>query len=303
MKDHMITPDKTDTPQPSGDRIAKVLARAGVASRRQAEILIVEGRVCVNGKRIDSPALNVTPSDRITVDGKPLRAPEPARLWLYHKPLGLVTTTRDDEGRPTVFDNLPEGLPRVVSVGRLDLNSEGLLLLTNDGALKRKLELPSTGWLRKYRVRVNGAPTDEMLAPLREGIVVEGENFQPMIVAIDRQQGANAWLTIGIREGRNREIRRALSYVGLSVNRLIRISYGPFQLGTLAKGAVEEVKARVLREQLGEGARETETDAPKPPRKQKPRPPVARGDRVRKDDPAAARTGRPPARARPTRKP
>lgn len=270
---------------PEGDRIAKVLARAGVASRRQAEILIVEGRVSVNGKRIDSPALNVTPSDRITVDGKPLPEAEPARLWLYHKPLGLVTTTRDDEGRPTVFDNLPEGLPRVVSVGRLDLNSEGLLLLTNDGTLKRKLELPSTGWLRKYRVRVNGAPTDEMLAPLRNGVMVEGENFQPMIVSIDRQQGANAWLTIGIREGRNREIRRALSHVGLSVNRLIRISYGPFQLGTLAKGAVEEVKARVLREQLGQsGDVAQEGRAAKPLRKPKPKPKLttARSDGPRK---------------------
>jgi 23S rRNA pseudouridine2605 synthase len=304
---------------PEGDRIAKVLARAGVASRRQAELFIVEGRVAVNGKRIDSPALNVTPSDRITVDGKPLPEAEPARLWLYHKPLGLVTTTRDDEGRPTVFDNLPEGLPRVVSVGRLDLNSEGLLLLTNDGALKRKLELPSTGWLRKYRVRVNGAPTDDMLAPLRNGIVVEGENFQPMIVAIDRQQGANAWLTIGIREGRNREIRRALSHVGLSVNRLIRISYGPFQLGTLAKGAVEEVKARVLREQLGQSpTTPMESDTPKPPRKQKPRPSGTRTDTPhkfqvpkggprklapRKDAPARPPTARPHQKPRPTRKP
>jgi 23S rRNA pseudouridine2605 synthase len=299
---------------PDGDRIAKVLARAGVASRRQAEILIVEGRITVNGKRIDSPALNVTPSDRITVDGKPLREPEPARLWLYHKPLGLVTTTRDDEGRPTVFDNLPEGLPRVMSVGRLDLNSEGLLLLTNDGTLKRKLELPSTGWLRKYRVRVNGAPTDDMLAPLRDGVMVEGENFQPMIVSIDRQQGANAWLTIGIREGRNREVRRALSHVGLSVNRLIRISYGPFQLGTLAKGAVEEVKARVLREQLGQSADSApEAEVAKPPRKNKPRPHVARTDTRRKDGPSdAAHTkagpaktarGKPALRSRPPRKP
>ncbi len=213
--------------------------------------MILAGRVAVNGKRIDSPALNVGPHDRISVDGKPLPDAEPARLWLYHKPLGLVTTTKDEAGRPTVFENLPEGMPRVLSVGRLDLNSEGLLLLTNDGGLKRKLELPSTGWLRKYRVRVNGAPSDALLAPLREGLVIDGERFQPMIVSIDRQQGANAWLTIGIREGRNREIRRALAQVGLSVNRLIRVSYGPFQLGTLAKGAVDEVKARVLREQLG----------------------------------------------------
>ncbi len=197
----------SNTPPP-GDRIAKVLARAGIASRREAERMIEAGRVTVNGKTIDSPALNVTPSDRITVDGKPVAEPEPARLWLYHKPTGLVTTNRDEKGRPTIFDNLPEDMPRVMSVGRLDLNSEGLLLLTNDGAIKRKLELPSTGWLRKYRVRINGRPKDEDFAPLRQGLVIEGEKFQPMTVTLDRQQGANAWLTIGLREGKNREIRR-----------------------------------------------------------------------------------------------
>jgi len=234
-----------------GERIAKVLARAGVASRREAEAMIGAGRVQVNGKRIDSPALNISPADKVLVDGKPLAAPEPARLWMYHKPLGLVTTARDEKGRETVFEALPEDMPRVMSVGRLDINSEGLLLLTNDGELKRKLELPSTGWLRKYRVRVNGRPEDKMLEPLRKGIVLEGERFQPMVVAIDRQQGANAWLTIGIREGRNREVRRAMEAVGLAVNRLIRISYGPFQLGDLAAGAVEEVRAKVLRDQLG----------------------------------------------------
>lgn len=238
----------------AGERIAKVLARAGVASRRDAEVMIAAGRVAVNGKRIDSPALNVGPNDRILVDGKPLPEAEPVRLWLYHKPIGLVTTTRDEQGRPTVFEALPEGMPRVMSVGRLDLNSEGLLLLTNDGALKRKLELPATGWVRRYRARVNGTPTDAMLAPLRAGITVDGERFQPMVAQIDRQQGANAWLTLSIREGRNREIRRALAEVGLTVTRLIRVSYGPFQLGDLPRGAVEEVKARVLREQLGAGS-------------------------------------------------
>ena len=242
---------ENDKAEGKGERIAKVLARAGVASRRDAEGIIAAGRVAVNGRRIDSPALNVTPRDRITLDGKPLPEPEPARLWLYHKPLGQVTTARDEKGRETVFDKLPEGLPRLMSVGRLDINSEGLLLLTNDGELKRRLELPSTGWLRKYRVRVNGRPTDESLAPLRDGITVEGERFQPMVVGIDRQQGANAWLTVGIREGRNREVRRAMEHVGLVVNRLIRVSYGPFQLGQLAPGAVSEVKPRVLRDQLG----------------------------------------------------
>ncbi|WP_372887681.1 pseudouridine synthase, partial [Shimia sp.] len=190
---------------PKGDRIAKVLARAGIASRREAERLIEAGRVAVNGKTITSPALNVTDKDKITFDGKPLAEPEPERLWLYHKPTGLVTSHKDEKGRETIFDHLPDTLPRVMSVGRLDLNSEGLLLLTNDGALKRKLELPSTGWLRKYRVRVNGRPADETLEPLRKGITVEGERFQPMQVALDRQQGANAWLTVGLREGRNRE--------------------------------------------------------------------------------------------------
>lgn len=239
---------------PTGDRIAKVLARAGVASRREAERMVEEGRITVNGVRIDSPALNVTPRDKVLVDGQSLAPPEPARLWLYHKPTGLVTTERDEKGRETVFETLPPDMPRVMSVGRLDINSEGLLLLTNDGGLKRRLELPSTGWLRKYRVRVNGRPSDADLAPLRAGIVVEGEKFQPMVVAIDRQQGANAWLTVGIREGRNREVRRAMEHVNLVVNRLIRVSYGPFQLGPLAVGGVEEVKARVLRDQLGEGA-------------------------------------------------
>ncbi len=286
----------------TGERIAKVLARAGVASRREAEAIILAGRVAVNGKRIDSPALNVGPGARITVDGKPLPEAEPARLWLYHKPLGLVTTTKDEEGRPTVFENLPEGLPRVMSVGRLDLNSEGLLLLTNDGGLKRKLELPSTGWLRKYRVRVNGTPNDTVLAPLRDGVVVEGERFQPMIVSIDRQQGANAWLTIGIREGRNREIRRALAHVGLSVNRLIRVSYGPFQLGTLERGAVEEVKRRVLREQLGEAAMDSTTNPDRPtPKGRGPKPGRGSGPRLtpksdkkpRSDTPVGKRTGKP----------
>ena len=250
------------TETPKGDRIAKVLARAGVASRREAERMIEVGRVTVNGKKIDSPALNVTARDRITVDGKPLAEPEPERLWLYHKPAGLVTTNRDEKGRETIFDHLPEDMPRVMTVGRLDLNSEGLLLLTNDGGVKRKLELPSTGWLRKYRVRVNGRPSDDTFAPLRKGITIDGERFQPMEVTLDRQQGANAWVTVGIREGRNREIRRAMEAIGLNVNRLIRVSYGPFQLGQLKQGAVEEVRRRVVRDQLG-------LDGAKPPEQRK----------------------------------
>ncbi|MDG1170948.1 MAG: pseudouridine synthase, partial [Sulfitobacter sp.] len=233
---------------------AKVIARAGVASRRDAERMIEDGRVMVNGKYISSPALNVTARDAIKVDGKLIAEAEPARLWLYHKPIGLVTSARDEKGRKTVFETLPPELPRVMSVGRLDINSEGLLLLTNDGGLKRKLELPSTGWLRRYRVRVNGTPEEATIEPLRNGIEVEGERFQAMEVKFDRQQGANAWLTIGIREGKNREIRRAMDEIGLSVNRLIRVSYGPFQLGDIKPGAVEEVRRKVLRDQLGPDA-------------------------------------------------
>lgn len=234
-----------------GERIAKVLARAGVASRREAERMIAEGRVRVNGRLLDSPALNVTDADRIEVDRRPVAAAEPPRLWRYHKPTGLVTTERDEKGRATVFDRLPPEMPRVMSIGRLDLNSEGLLLLTNDGALKRRLELPSTGWLRRYRVRVHGRPDETGLDRLRRGVTLDGERFRPMQVALDRQQGGNAWLTLGLREGRNREVRRAMEAIGLPVNRLIRISYGPFQLGELAAGAVEEVRGRVLADQLG----------------------------------------------------
>ncbi len=236
---------------PEGERIAKVLSRAGIASRREAERLIALGQVTVNGAVIASPALNVTPNDRIAVGGQPVGAPEEARLWLYYKPEGLVTSAADEKGRETVFESLPAELPRVMSVGRLDLNSEGLLLLTNDGALKRRLELPSTGWLRKYRVRVKGNPVDPDLEPLRKGITVEGERFQPMSVSLDRVQGANAWLTVGLREGKNREIRRAMTAIGLTVNRLIRVSYGPFRLGDLQPGQVEEVRGKVLRDQLG----------------------------------------------------
>ncbi|MFY0635791.1 MAG: rRNA pseudouridine synthase [Vannielia sp.] len=243
--------DKPPSKTPAGDRIAKVLARAGLASRREAEKIVEAGRVTVNGKIIDSPALNVTEADTITVDGKPLAAPEPPRLWLYHKPAGLVTTERDEKGRETVFANLPEDMPRVVSVGRLDLNSEGLLLLTNDGDIKRRLELPSTGWVRKYRVRLHGTPEDADFEPLRRGLTVEGVKYQPMTITLDRQQGSNAWATVSLREGKNREIRRAMEAVNLTVNRLLRVSYGPFRLGDLKAGAVEEIKARVLRDQLG----------------------------------------------------
>ncbi len=255
----------------TGERIAKRLARAGVASRREVERMIAAGRISVNGKRLDSPALNVSDSDTILVDNRPVAAAEPARLWRYHKPAGLVTSARDEKGRATVFDRLPPELPRVMSIGRLDLTSEGLLLLTNDGELKRKLELPSTGWVRKYRVRANGNASDQRLQPLRDGIMVGREQFQPMSVDFDKQSGANVWLTIGLREGKNREIRRALEAVGLIVNRLIRVSYGPFQLGDLARGGVEEVRPKILRDQLGI-KREPDAGRAAPPRPGGPKP-------------------------------
>ena len=243
-------PDASGEPV-KGERIAKVLARAGVASRREVERMIDAGRVSVNGKIIDSPALNVGPGARLMVDNAPVGPAEKARLWLYHKPSGLVTTDRDEKGRTTVFDDLPEDMPRVMSVGRLDLTSEGLLLLTNDGDIKRRLELPSTGWLRRYRVRIKGSLSESKLDELRAGITVDGVKYLGMDVQFDRQQGANAWLTVGIREGKNREIRRTMEAMGVVVNRLIRISYGPFRLNNLKASEVEEVKGRILRDQLG----------------------------------------------------
>jgi 23S rRNA pseudouridine2605 synthase len=212
----------------------------------------VQGRVTVNGRLINSPALDVTENDVITVDGKPLPPRERTRLFLYHKPRGLMTTHADPEGRPTVFDNLPEGLPRLISIGRLDFNTEGLLLLTNDGGLARALELPETGWLRRYRVRAHGEVTQAQLDELKRGIEVDGVKYGPIDATLERDQGANVWLVFAIREGKNREVRNVLAHLGLEVNRLIRVSYGPFQLAELAEGQVEEVKTRVLRDQLGE---------------------------------------------------
>ena len=234
-----------------GERIAKFLARAGVASRRDAEALIGQGVVTLNGAVVETPATFVSPGDAVTVNGRPVGAPEPTRLFRYHKPDGLVTTHKDEKGRRTVFEALPPGLPRVVSVGRLDLNSEGLLLLTNDGELARKLELPSNGWIRRYRVRVNGNVDEHALAELGKGLVVDGVRYAPIEAGLDSRKGANAWLTVGLQEGRNREIRRVMEFLGLVVNRLIRVSYGPFQLGALPRGAVEEVNPKVMREQLG----------------------------------------------------
>jgi 23S rRNA pseudouridine2605 synthase len=245
-------PREEEKPKKAGERIAKVLARAGLASRRDSEEWVVQGRVAVNGRVINSPALDVTANDEITVDGKPLPARERTRLFLYHKPRGLMTTHADPEGRPTVFDNLPEGLPRLISVGRLDFNTEGLLLLTNDGGVARVLELPETGWLRRYRVRAHGEVTQAQLDELKNGIEVDGVKYGPIDATLERDQGANVWLVFAIREGKNREVRNVLAHLGLEVNRLIRVSYGPFQLGEIEEGMVDEVKTRVLREQLGE---------------------------------------------------
>jgi 23S rRNA pseudouridine2605 synthase len=250
-------PDERRPPRPprekkSGERIAKVVSRAGLASRRDAEEWIVQGRVSVNGRVINSPALDVTANDAITVDGKPLPPRERTRLFMFHKPRGLMTTHADPEGRPTVFDNLPEGLPRLISIGRLDFNTEGLLLLTNDGGLARVLELPDTGWLRRYRVRAHGEVTQAQLDALKKGVEVDGVKYGSIDAQLERDQGANIWLVFAIREGKNREVRNVMAHLGLEVNRLIRVSYGPFQLGELAEGQVEEVKTRVLREQLGE---------------------------------------------------
>ena len=244
-------PDKTKSEIP-GDRIAKVMARAGVASRRQAEALIAEGRVSVNGAVITSPALNVTPADKIVVDGAPMASRERTRMFLYSKSRGLVTTHSDPEGRPTIFTALPKTLPRLISVGRLDINTEGLLLLTNDGGLARVLELPSTAWLRRYRVRANGSITQDALDKLRDGITIDGVRYGAIEAKLDRMQGANCWLTFAIREGKNREVRKVMESLGLTVNRLIRVSFGPFNLGELPEWSVKEIDSKALRTELGE---------------------------------------------------
>jgi 23S rRNA pseudouridine2605 synthase len=269
----------------SGERIAKAIARAGLCSRREAETWIAAGRVAVNGEVIASPARNVTADDRIAVDGEPLPVRERTRLFLYHKPRGLLTTHADPGGRPTIFTALPAGLPRLISVGRLDLNTEGLLLLTNDGSLARTLELPATGWLRRYRVRAHGRVGQDQLEALRAGITIDGIRYGSIEATVDRPQGSNVWLTFAIREGKNREVKNVLGHLGLKVNRLIRVSFGPFQLADVAPGEIAEVKTRTLREQLGArviamagadfSAPIGQRDAPAAP----PRPPVRRDDK------------------------
>ncbi len=270
------------------ERIAKVIARAGVASRRDAEAMIEAGRVSLNGEVLDSPARNVTPEDVILIDGEPLPEKERTRLWVYHKPRGLVTTARDPEGRATVFDELPGDLPRVVAVGRLDINTEGLLLLTNDGGLAKVIAHPDTGWLRRYRVRAHGVIDQARLDAIAGGVVVDGMEYGPVEAKLDRVQGDNVWLTLGLREGKNREVKRILEHLGLRVNRLLRLSFGPFQLGDLPVGQVEEVRTRVLKDQLGEKlANEAGVDFASPVREPLPPEPEAPARAARK--PAAGR--------------
>jgi 23S rRNA pseudouridine2605 synthase len=241
----------TLTPSEKPERIAKVIARAGICSRREAEVYIADGRVKVNDVLLESPAFTVTASDIIEVDNVRLEKAEPPRLWRYHKPRGLVVSNKDEKGRDTIFTKLPESLPRVISIGRLDIDSEGLLLLTNDGELARHLELPATGWTRKYRVRVYGRVEEAKLEEIAEGVNIDGVQYGPVLARLDTQKNSNAWLTIAIKEGRNREVRNIMEYLGYPVTRLLRLSYGPFLLGKLEAGQVEEVKPSVLAQQLG----------------------------------------------------
>lgn len=294
---------------PGGERIAKVIARAGLCSRRQAEAWIAQGRVSLDGSVVTSPALNIGPGMAVEVDGKPLPKAERIRLWRYHKPSGEVTSWRDPQGRTTVFDSLPKDLPRLHSVGRLDLTTEGLLLLTNDGGLKRHLELPATGWLRRYRARVHGTVDEPALENLGKGCEIDGIRYGAIEARLERRQGSNAWLAIALREGKNREIRRVLEHLGLKVTRLIRISYGPFQLGKLARGALDEVPGKTLAEQLGGGfggqaLRKTGQATAR--RKPKQAHKAGSGNKAgagrkppAKPSPAAAQKSRPPRRAPP----
>ena len=279
------------------ERIAKFLSRAGVASRREAERMIAAGRVAVNGKVLDTPATLVGARDKVEVDGTLIGGPERVRLWRYHKPAGLVVTHNDERDRETVFDALPDDLPRVISVGRLDLNSEGLLLLTNSGELARQLELPATGWSRHYRARAYGRVTQEQLDTLRRGIEIDGRRTGPIEAKLERQQKDNVWVSVTLREGKNREVRRAMETLDLRVNRLIRTSYGPFQLGNLDKGKVEEVRPRTLKDQVGHLV---EVEMPKETRKSSPRgkPSGKPSKKPRKSVQGRAYPQRPPSRSK-----
>ncbi|MEI9964969.1 MAG: pseudouridine synthase [Caulobacteraceae bacterium] len=271
-----------------GERVARVLARAGISSRREAERLIEAGRVSLNGVVLTSPAVNVERSDLLTLDGQPIAEREPARLWRYHKPAGLITTHKDPKGRPTVFDRLPPGMPRVISIGRLDLSSEGLLLLTNDGDLARTLELPATGLVRRYRARAFGRATQEKLDRLKDGITVEGVAYGPIDAHLDGGKGSNIWISLALTEGKNREVRRVLEAIGLKVNRLIRVSYGPFELGALRTGEVEEVRSRQVKALL-----KGELDAAPEPKKPERRGSTGRSAKPAPNAPRGARQPRP----------
>ncbi|MEL7544623.1 MAG: pseudouridine synthase [Pseudomonadota bacterium] len=304
MSDASSRPKRTGsqretTTTPAGDRVAKVMARAGLCSRRDAERWVEAGRVTLNGKKLTSPAQNVTAADDLRVDGAPVAAHEPPRVWRLNKPAGRITTHHDPQGRPTVFDALPGNLPRVISVGRLDYNTEGLLLLTTSGELARHLELPETGWTRRYRVRVFGHPTSEHTGKLAAGMTVEGVRYAPIEAEVERTQGANAWLTMTLREGKNREIRKVLGALGFEVSRLIRVSYGPFQLGDMKTGAVEEVRRHILRQQLGTSQAERlglhatkDAAEEKSGRPRRPSRPSSRKPRPASAKPSAARTER-----------
>jgi 23S rRNA pseudouridine2605 synthase len=267
-----------------GERVAKLLARAGLCSRRDAERWIADGRVSLRGEKLTSPAVNVSDPAELTVDGKPLPAADRARLWRYHKPTGLVTTHRDEKGRETVFESLPKELPRLISVGRLDLNSEGLLLLTNDGELARRLELPANGWLRRYKVRVHGVVDPDRLANLEKGVTIDGVAYGPIQAVYEGdQRTSNVWITVSLREGRNREVRKVMAHLGLAVTRLIRLAYGPFQLGNLPRGGIEEVTPRVMREQFGEEAKPGTAEAKPKPERHQPAPQPKRTSRPNKN--------------------
>ncbi len=254
-----------DAANPDGERIAKVIARAGICSRRDAEKLIAEGRVMLDGEIVATPAIKVTENNLIQIDGKPLAERAPARLWRYHKTSGTVTTHKDEKGRPTVFEFVPKSLGRVVSVGRLDFNSEGLLLLTNDGEIARRLEIPSAGWVRKYRARLFGKVTQDNLDKLATGVTIAGISYGPIVADIERSKGMYSWVTVSLKEGKNREVKRVMESLGLKVARLIRVAYGPFQLGQLAEGAVEEIPAKLWRMQLGIGRKKQVEAAPDAP--------------------------------------
>lgn len=297
-----MKPDASKAADPAGERIAKRIARAGIASRRDAEEMIAQGRVSVDGRTITSPALNVTDANVIAVDGQKLPAAERTRLWRYHKPAGLIVSNRDPEGRPTIFDTLPPAMPRVISVGRLDFNSEGLLLLTNDGELARKLELPATGWTRRYRVRVHGAVSERALAELAHGIRVDGVQYGAIKARLDRTQRSNAWLTLALEEGKNREIRKVMDWLGIPVSRLIRIGYGPFALGELRPGEVAEVPTNSLEGAVdSEAAQKRREGWAKP----KPRklPPHKKAQKNRRDHAGGAPAQKPAQKPAPRRRP